>query len=226
MATLNGRRRLSEGSTSSKQGATVSLWSGTVATLAQSSFARNGGWSAGALFLTNAGTSVSFDHMTFSGNQASSPDCAAGAIHVSDGASAVGTHATFVENAAASQWAAGAIYANSASVALSDAVFTANQAEGHPTAGTRAGCGVLYADRCAVSISRATLQDNGASGSTGLTAANYADALYVLLPTSVEVMDWTFSPTRFEKTAHGLSWAKSCLTDPTALLTHCLKARH
>ena len=25
---------------------------------------------------------------------------------------------------------------------------------------------------------------------------------------------------------HGLSWAKSCLTDPTALLTHCLKARH
>ena len=24
----------------------------------------------------------------------------------------------------------------------------------------------------------------------------------------------------------GLSWAKSCLTDPTALLTHCPKARH
>ena len=189
-----GRRRLSEDGTPSRQGATVSLWAGSVATLAQSSFAGNSGWSAGALFVANAGTSVSFDHMTFSGNQASSPDSAAGAIHVSDGASAEGMHGTFAANMAASQWAAGAIYANSATVTLSDVVFTANQAEGHGTTGTRAGSGVLYADSCAVSITRAAIQNNKASGSTELTAANYADALYVLLPTSVEVMDSTFRP--------------------------------
>jgi hypothetical protein len=172
MAATAGRRRLSEADTPTRQGATVSLWSGSVATLAQSSFVGNGGWSAGALFITNAGTSVSFDHMTFSANQASAPDSAAGAIHVSDGGSAEGTHATFTENAADSQFAAGAIYANVATVSLSDVVFTGNQANGHPTAGTRAGSGVLYADRCAVSISWATVDDNGASGSTALTAAN------------------------------------------------------
>ena len=199
-AATDGRRRLAEESTPSRQGATISLWAISVATLAQSSFTGNVGWSAGALFIANAGTSVSFDLMTFSRNQASAPDSAAGAIHVSDGASATGTHVTFTGNGAASQWAAGAIYANSATVTLSDVIFTANQAEGHPTAGTRAGSGVLYADRCAVSISRATVEDNAASGSTALTAVNYADALLVLLPTSVEVMDSTFSPMRFDKT--------------------------
>lgn len=83
---------------------------------------------------------------------------------------------------------------------LSDAVFTANLAGPHPTTGTRAGGGVLYADRSAISISRATLNDNGASGGTDVTGANYADALHVLLPTSVEVLDSTFSPMRYEKT--------------------------
>eukprot|EP01043_Picozoa_sp_COSAG02_P018545 COSAG02_NODE_868_length_16360_cov_12.608204_8_plen_1642_part_00 len=195
------RRRLSEQvEAPSMQAATVSLWSGSVARLDQSRFTNNGGWSAGALFVANAGSSVRFDRVDFLSNQGISADSAAGALYLSDGATAEGTRSTFDGNWATSEFAAGAIYAKSATVTLSDAVFTANEARPHPTAGTRAGAGAVFSDRCAIRVSRATLSDNEASGGTDLTGANYADALQVLLPTSVAVVDSTFSPMNFEKT--------------------------
>eukprot|EP01045_Picozoa_sp_COSAG04_P002268 COSAG04_NODE_81_length_27945_cov_46.142821_11_plen_378_part_00 len=169
----SGRRRMSETSASGLPGATVSLWSGTVATLSHSLFAANGGHSAGALFIGDAGTSVNIEQVDFMHNQADASDFAAGAIFVTDNATAIAVGGSFDSNAAASQYAAGAIYARQATVVLSDSAFTNNEAFGAMAAG-----GVLYADESTVSVTRTNSSDNLATGGTELTASSYADALW------------------------------------------------
>eukprot|EP01045_Picozoa_sp_COSAG04_P002282 COSAG04_NODE_81_length_27945_cov_46.142821_25_plen_161_part_00 len=122
-------------------------------------------------------------------NQADASDFAAGAIFVTDNATATAVGGSFDSNAAASQFAAGAIYARQATIMLSNLAFTENEALGALAAG-----GVLYADESAVSITRTNSSDNLATGGTRVTASNYADALNALQSVSFHVRDSSFSP--------------------------------
>ena len=192
-----GRRSLAETTpdqTLHEHSTTIALWFGSVANLAYTSFVNNGGTSAGALFATDGGTKLFLRSVEFLANQAVRSDFAAGAVAVTDGAVASIADATFDGNHAQSQWSAGAIYVNLGSVVINTASFVNNAAHAHPYAGTWAGSGVLYADESAVQIDNATIFDNEATGDTDLTASNYADALYLVLPQEIIVRDSTFEP--------------------------------
>eukprot|EP01043_Picozoa_sp_COSAG02_P049816 COSAG02_NODE_5045_length_4699_cov_7.833696_1_plen_782_part_00 len=180
--------------------ATISLWAESIATIAHSSFYANGGYSAGALFVSNAGTVANLQHVNFMSNHADAPDVAAGAIFVSDDATVLAVDARFDTNGGASQFAAGAIYARQATVSLSDIQFTNNSADAHLTEGSMAGAGILYADSSSIRITRANCSNNVATGATATTAVNYADAFSIRQPVLMVVQDSSITPMKGPKT--------------------------
>jgi hypothetical protein len=177
-----------------REGAIVSLLSGSVGTFTHTSFINNRGNSAGALYISNENSRVMFQHMVFTANDASHPVQAAGAVLVSDGGYAEGTQASFTNNTAAAQWASGAIFVTASSVWVVDATFDGNKADEHEFMGTRAGSGSIYSDSSTLDVERATVQNNVALGATPVSRMSYADAVYVSTPIHIRLASTTFSP--------------------------------
>eukprot|EP01045_Picozoa_sp_COSAG04_P027097 COSAG04_NODE_3898_length_2439_cov_1.713675_2_plen_568_part_01 len=128
-------------------------------------------------------------------NRADAPDFAAGAIFVSDNATATAVGSSFNSNTAASQFAAGAIYARQSRITVSSVTFVENVADGGGAAG-----GVLYADGSTISVTNVTATNNLATGGNFLTASNYADALNLVQSQSLSVKDSTITPMQGIKT--------------------------
>jgi hypothetical protein len=205
-------------------GAATLLLRGSVATLESTSFIKNDGEAAGAIFVTGGGAvkvdqgvfklnrasatdaaagailaisdaTVHAVQCEFTDNFASAPDAAAGGILVSDHAIVHETQCTFDGNSATSQLAAGAVYASSATeVVLKNSTLSDNSADAHPTAGSIFGAGAVYADGSSISLTRATITNNMAAGGTEVTKANYVDALYIASPLRIFIHDSTFEP--------------------------------
>lgn len=178
----------------SERQAAISLRSGSAATITHSSFAANGGHSAGALLVSDTGTVANLNHVNFMNNHGDAPGAAAGAIFVIDNATVTAVGGSFDGNAAASQYAAGAIYARQATVTLSDLTFVNSEAQPHESEGTLGGGGALYTDGSTVNIARVTAENNAAVGSTAATASNYGDAFNVQQSQSFVVTETTFTP--------------------------------
>ena len=135
------------------------------------------------------------DHVEFQSNIAAAAAGAAGAIHISGGATIRGTHTVFESNSAASQLAGGAVSAtSSATVLLSDSTLVMNMAHPHPEAGGLYGAGACYAHQAHLYLVRTVVHDNTATGGDAITASNFAAALYVHSPLTIKVEDSSFIP--------------------------------
>ena len=189
----NHRRQL--GSSAQTNGVVIALVEGAVARVSDSTFSANHGLTAGAITAAGTDTTMSLDRVDFQFNTASAAAGAAGALHVSGGATVRGTHTVFVRNSAASQLAGGALCVTSgAHVVLTDSTLTLNTASPHPDDGALYGGGAVYAQQSHVHLVRTAVQKNLATGGDEITASNFADALYVLAPLAIFVVDSSFVP--------------------------------
>ena len=174
--------------------ATVSLWASSTADIAQSLFSGNTGLSAGAIFVANAGSKVTFAQTNFQANAGTASSAAAGAIFVTDGALINGSQSTFNGNSAASQRAAGCIFAQSSTVVLSGSSFVTNQAGQHPDGGAIVAGGALYLDECSVDIHDTIVENNVATAGAGMSDTSVSDGFSIVAPTTVQVKDVSFEP--------------------------------
>ena len=183
--------------------ATISLFGGSTATIAACSFTGNvvsdGSLSeptAGAVFATNAGTSVAVDIAAFSSNHGTALTAGAGSIYLSDAAALTASGCTFAGNTGSAPVSAGAVLAESASVMLDSTTFTNNRAASHPVAGTSAGGGAIYTTQSAVRCSNCTVEDNVARdiGEAQQSRPTYSDAFFVYEPTDVKFLDTVYNP--------------------------------
>jgi hypothetical protein len=114
---------------------------------------------------------------------------------MSDRAVIHGAQCTFHGNSAASQLAAGAVYAGGvAEVTLLNVTVHNNRAMAHETAGGGFGGGAILSDSSSLSLTRATITDNAAAAETDMTSSSYANALYILYPLGMVIRDSTFEP--------------------------------
>jgi hypothetical protein len=176
------------------KGGTIALWEGSVANIVSCSMQNNAVSSAaGGIFVSGVGSVATLDHVDLRGNDAACDSAAAGAIFAENHSHVYGTHCVLAENTAAASVAAGAIYAGvHTKVTLTDSQFHANYAKETP--GSIFGAGALLADRASVSLTRTTLVDNYRADGGTLTAANYADALYVMHQEKIFIGESTFEP--------------------------------
>ena len=156
--------------------ATVSLWEGSVATLATVSFLENRGTAAGGIFLAHLGTTAMLDQVEFARNQATDPNAAGGAIFVGNQATVSGMRSLFKSNTAASLLAAGAVFViEDAKVTLTNTTLSHNRAKGHKIVGSLFGSGAIYSDGSAVRLTHATIDDNEADDDSAADSSSAND---------------------------------------------------